>query len=635
MKKILLIFSILCLEIDAFAQVGEFGDFTEQELHLEVVPFEPEAKYLALFESGNSYFAYGGIHTDYFYRYKVLSDEPTGFGDFRFIFYRGDNHFEEISKVKAEVSYLNENSRQHIRLGKEAIKEIDLGGGYFELRIAFPQVKKGSILEFSYKKVSKILSILDGWGFQGEYPSLFSSYRFKAPRFFQYQMIIQGERLAEETKVSERSNSYSWTLRNIPSLPSEPFVGSVIDYQERVDGYLFSSEYYKEAEIESSEIFYASWNQVAKEILLNEGFRSYFYQNWPNSLLSDLEFADTTQEGKAKEIFDYVSTYYNSVDSRWIKPIYKLPRMIELKRGNSFDKNLLLSYLLRMNGIDSHLIMVNERGKGRSQLIEKPYIFQFHSAILKAEIDGKSVFLDASDSIMPFGLVPVRKLVPRGFFIDIENGRLDDLSINHRSGTINQLNFEVNEEGNSFLKTTERYTDFAALKWYENYSGLTQELLIKQDKYKEFELIDIEVLNQIKDKRILTVNYQRPIGTLQDKVIVLEPFANSMFFKNIFTQNERILPVEFDHPIYESFSVKIPIPVGFELEDYPESVSITIPSKGIKFSVQVSLEEKEIKLNSRIELSQSLFPVVEYPDLRFIMESIADKYSQPIILKKK
>jgi hypothetical protein len=134
---------------------------------------------------------------------------------------------------------------------------------------------------------------------------------------------------------------------------------------------------------------------------------------------------------------------------------------------------------------------------------------------------------------------------------------------------------------------------------------------------------------------MLTVNYRKPVRSLEDKIIALEPFTNSIFFKNIFTQNERILPVEFDYPIYETYNVIIPIPTGYELEDYPENGSITIPSKGVKFSFQISTEADEIKINSRIELSQSLFPVAEYSDLKFIMESIADKYSQPIILKKK
>lgn len=52
------------------------------------------------------------------------------------------------------------------------------------------------------------------------------------------------------------------------------------------------------------------------------------------------------------------------------------------------DKNSLLSHLLKLEGIDSYIVMVNERGKGRSTLIEKPYINQFRSSILLAKIEG-------------------------------------------------------------------------------------------------------------------------------------------------------------------------------------------------------------------------------------------------------
>jgi hypothetical protein len=45
-------------------------------------------------------------------------------------------------------------------------------------------------------------------------------------------MIIQGRRLAEAVQSIWRSNSYSWILRDIPSLPIELLVGSSTDYQE-------------------------------------------------------------------------------------------------------------------------------------------------------------------------------------------------------------------------------------------------------------------------------------------------------------------------------------------------------------------------------------------------------------------
>ena len=59
---------------------------------------------------------------------------------------------------------------------------------------------------------------------------------------------------------------------------------------------------------------------------------------------------------------------------------------------------------------------------------------------------------------------------------------------------------------------------------------------------------------------MLIVSYRSPVGLPSDETMHLEPFSNSSFFKNIFTQNDRLLPVEFEFPSYESYNVAISIP---------------------------------------------------------------------------
>ncbi|HCX74738.1 MAG TPA: hypothetical protein DHU93_04295, partial [Algoriphagus sp.] len=105
-----------------------------------------------------------------------------------------------------------------------------------------------------FKKIDHQFGILEGWSFQKKYPALNSKYTFKAPIFFQYQMIMQGKKVAEAAVISEKKNLYSWLRKDVPSLPEEPFVGNLINYQERVDGYLYSSEYVNPDELESSEM---------------------------------------------------------------------------------------------------------------------------------------------------------------------------------------------------------------------------------------------------------------------------------------------------------------------------------------------------------------------------------------------
>ena len=77
------------------------------------------------------------------------------------------------------------------------------------------------------------------------------------------------------------------------------------------------------------------------------------------------------------------------------------------------------------------------------------------------------------------------------------------------------------------------------------------------------------------------------------------------------------------------------IPEGYVLDDYPENQVITIPSKGVKFSYQIDATGQEFKIYTKLEIVNTTFPAAEYSDLKFIMESVASKLSEPVILKKK
>ena len=625
-------FLILLFPLLSHGQVV-FGEYSEEELALELVPFEPEAKQVTLYEEANSYFKINGIYTDYSFRIKVLDDNSEGFGDFRILFYKGDYLTEDITRLKAQVSYLDGAERKIVQLSNKVhIKEVDLGDGMFEFRIVFPNVKKGSILEYTYTKMDRSISLLDGWAFQKNIPALVSKYTFKAPDFYQYQMITQGKVLQEVAQISDRKNTYSWTVKNIHSLPEEPHVGSIMDFQVRVDGYLFTSEYVDEKTVETSDIFYASWNQTANMLLKGTETATYLGGKVAKAKYPEVVFKDSTQKATAIKIFDYVSRNYKAYSSRWLEPYYTVQDFLVKKEGNSFDKNLLLSHLLKLEGIDSYIVMVNERGIGRSTLIEKPYINQFRSSILLTKIDGEEVFLDAADSITPFGLVPMRKFVPRGFFMEENKGRLDNIKVKHRSGIIHLVNLEVDSTQNLQLSHTLRFLDYSAMEVVDMLQNSSYEKSLKEMGIVA-EIIDFNYDNQLKDKRMVTMRYKTAVETSDDFVFV-KPFELSSFANNPFTQDSRILPIEFDFPIFESFNVSFTIPEGYVLDDFPEDQVITIPSKGVKFSFQVDALEKELKVSSKVELINSTFPALEYGDLKFIMESVASKMSEPIILKK-
>ncbi|MDF2156539.1 DUF3857 domain-containing protein [Algoriphagus sp. CAU 1675] len=634
-----ILISLLLLGFPMYVQAQvEFGKYSEEELALEVVPFEPDAKVVTLWEEGNSYFMVTGLHTDFHHRLKILDDNLLEFGDIVINFYRGKTLVEDIVKINAQVSYLENGERKVEKLSKNNIKEINLGGGEFEYRLIFPHVKKGSILEYSYKKIDHQYGILEGWAFQKEIPALYSKYTFKSPSYFIYQMIMQGDRLPEVSDIHEKKRLYSWTLKDVPSLPNEPFVGNLLDYQDRVDGYLFTNEYINPEKIEESEAFYASWNHVANSWMKFDDVKPYYLgpspevRNYPK-----LEFEENTQLAKAKKIYDYVAKNYRaSYSSRYLEPIYPLDEFLEEKKGNSFDKNLLMLNLLKEQGIDSKIVMVNERKIGRTKLIEVPFINQFHSSILSATIDGKEIYLDATDSITPFGLLPVSKLVKRAFFIEKDNGRLEDLNHKHRSGSIFFTSLEKDSLNKPFFKHQVRLTDYNALQAATLLRALkeVEEYLVTEKNIEKESISNVSVNDQLSSNRTLTISFNSEVNTENPEQLVLNPFEFSSFRQNPFTQESRILPIEFDFPFYENMNVSIPFPEGYQLDDYPESQSLTIPSKKVRFSYLTDIRENEIKLNCKIEFLEDYYSVKEYPDMKYLMENVAALLSTPLIFTK-
>ena len=631
-----LVFSILLNPKLSYSQI-EFGQYSEEELSLAQVPFEPDARIVTLWEEANSYFMVTGLHTNYHFRYKVLDDRVENFGNIIIPFYRGKSLVEDVVKVEAQVSSIENGQRISKMLTKENIKEVNIGNGQFEIRLIFPHVKKGSILEYTYKKIDHQYGILEGWSFQGTYPALVSKFTFKAPDFFQYQMIQQGKKVAEVASISPKKNLFSWERRDVPSLPNEPYVGNFINYEERVDGYLYSSEYVNPEKLEESEMVYATWNQLANRWLEMDEVESYVYAD-PETIpeFPKLKLDSLSKLDQAKTIFEYVSNNIELKRSNWLEPYYSIYGLLQKKEGNSIDKNLLLTYLLRRQGIAADMVLINDRFRGRSQLIEVPFINQFQSGIVKAKIEDKDYLLDASDSVTPFGLLAHNKLVERGFILEKDHGRLEELQHQFRSGSIQNINLEWNDSSGFVYKNQIKLFDHEALKFGKLLEGLkADEKVWKKDSRIEYgEIENFSVIDELSSKRSISISFNSKLISEEPNLIVVRPFQFSEYLKNPFTQESRLLPVEYEFPSFENINATITIPEGFVVDDYPETMTLTIPSKKVKFTYQLILGEKELKFSSRTEVSTYTFSASEYQDLKFIMESISVQLNSPVTLRK-
>lgn len=69
------------------------------------------------------------------------------------------------------------------------------------------------------------------------------------------------------------------------------------------------------------------------------------------------------------------------------------------------DINLFLLVIFQEYGIKFNLVLINQKGENRTNLIPCPFLDQFSASLIRAEIDRKMIWLDATDKTLPFGLI--------------------------------------------------------------------------------------------------------------------------------------------------------------------------------------------------------------------------------------
>jgi hypothetical protein len=80
------------------------------------------------------------------------------------------------------------------KLGDKSVFTKDYGHNMKLTKFAFPAIKEGSIIVYSYNLCTNIQINLHLWEFQGKYPCLWSEYSASIPEMFIY-VNVEGKTL--------------------------------------------------------------------------------------------------------------------------------------------------------------------------------------------------------------------------------------------------------------------------------------------------------------------------------------------------------------------------------------------------------------------------------------------------------
>ncbi len=640
MNRALFFLTFVLLSFSALAQTAKMGQANQIEIYLNEVPFEPDAPAVILMTQGESKFFGSVFETTYFVRMKILAEAGKQYADVRIRYYVGDKRYEEISGVKAQtVNYVRGVKTEEIKVEKEGIFDVAMDNGYQEMRITFPNIQVGSIIEYTYKKTDKNITFIDGWTFQQSIPTLFSKYQITMTPYLQYRTIGQGSNYANKVEKTDSNGTYSWTLRDQYSIKEEPFMKNFRDYVDRIEFQLTQYQTRSATAGVEWEKVLNTWEALGDDMITYYSDKGFYRSNPIEKEALNIDLSGGSQKEQAAKAYYYLRDNYLIKGDDWIYPKQSLNQLLKSKVGSPVELMLTLMGILKSMGIKCDPVLIGSKGHGRSELVEYPFLNQFDEILLLTELDGSLQFLDVSDRMAPFGYVDLDKHVSGGLYLQKKQSKLIPIDIRHNSNTVHFNQVSLNEDGqlqmqSSFRNYFYKGLDLAHLIDSKERKSEPLDKIFKEEDHAEFS--NFKVDDALREKNYYTLNYEVTYPkTANSNLLSFRPLKFSSFSENPFSEEYRVFPVDFEYAFSETYNTNVMIPEGYEVDDYPLQESFTIDGGYVTFMYSPTMMDNMLKITARFEVKIPLIPAYQYENLKFFMESVASKLSEPVILKKK
>ncbi|GAB2990490.1 hypothetical protein GCM10027284_03880 [Cyclobacterium sediminis] len=624
-----------------FSQEMRFGKYSDAEFIYNEVAFEPEADAVVLQESSYNMFQGVVLESKIHRRIKVLKESGKEQANVTLKYYKGNDKIQDIYKLKAQTVNLVNKEIQIEKLSKSDFYEVDAGNGWMEIRFTFPQVQVGSIIDFTYVKADKSILSIDGWVFQNEIPTLKSIYDITFPDFIWYKSLKQGIKTISHDFKTKTKGNFRWELDSLKGFTAEPYMAHFQDYLEKVsfqlEGYEFRQQDSFGTDLNQYKSLFDTWQDLTDFFADRLEFKSYMSPKKKTREITGLDTEGTDTLQLAKDIYKHVSNEYNYSGFSAIAPSKNFSETIASKNGNRAEINLSLLAHLRNHGIIAYPVLISSKGNGRSDLVPFPFVDQFNQLIVVTSIANKVYYLDATDSSIPFGYLPSQFLVNQGFLMLEENSGLIDIQSHHSSGYYVFDNILIEDESSLKRETAVKAMGFDGVyntglfKAENSSSAALKEKLIT---YQQENLNPVFTFEENPKSNFTIIKYTTTKDLDESQNLYVNPFQLLRWEPNPFVRSTRTFPIDFDYLFTDRYGAKIEIPDGYTLDDYPEDVSMTLPSGAMSFSFKVNIINGTAIINSIISVSNPLIGPQEYPDLKYLIDIISSKFKEPLVFVK-
>lgn len=613
---------LLCLLLLSYFSVSakkdpiKFGKIEISELEMNVYEKDSSASAVILCDYG--YFDATKYEFRRLVRIKILKKEGYKWAD---------NVFPTSAKTNIRgITYNIENGEiTKDKLSNKSIFSDRITGGYYNMRVAMPNVKVGSVIDIEFSH----FGIPDEWEFQKSIPVIHSELIVESSTYFDYKKSFFGyESLALTTDGH-------WIGENMPAFKPEPYINSSKNYVTKIEFNISNisipGQFYKSIR---------SWEDISKILYDSENFGLAIKNSrYLKTLAESIKSQELPELETIKSAFEEIKLIKWNENNRLSTSALNLKKVYEEKIGNSADINLALLQLLKLLDFNAEPVVLSTRENGILSP-SGPNINKLNYVIVCVKLGEENLLLDATEEYLPFDILPKRCFNMGGQLITKTHTEYVPIKATKKDKQLTSYNLNLEDNLNLTGQIQRRSYEYSAYKLRNHFHSFNSEEEFLNEMTNNISGLKIQKssFTNIDDLNLpVTEKYEVKIANQITQIgneYYLNPMLCEQMKENPFKIDERIYPVDYAYQQNKTLLINIILPEDYDVVELPKPVKMKLGENDGTFTYHITNKNNLLSLRFTYSINKDVFLPLEYLNLKEFYNQIIAKQAQPVILKR-
>jgi len=639
------------------AQDFAFGSLTPEDIKLAKNDLDSFSNAAVLNEYGKAYMLYNDTRgytelvVDYHVRIKLFNRDGYRYADIALPAYRDESgeRMDVLSEIKAVTINIVDGRVVSIPLDKARVYKENVSKYLTHTKFTFPDLQDGSIIEYSYRLVSPHIFNFKTWYLQDDIPKINSLFEAIIPGMYTYNVILRGPYplTTQDAKLDRGAfriagrdidcSHMTYGMRHIPAFVAEDYMTAASNFKSAI--YFELSDMYRlnGANMKITK----EWRDVDRELVTDASFGGQMKRdNVFKSLLPGILKDAPDDLGKAKALYHYIQQHI-----KWNRYLGKysengIKDALEHRSGNVGDINLALIAGLSAAGLDAEAVILSTRDNGVVNDIH-PVLSDFNYVVAKVNIGDGYHLLDATDPLLPFGLLPLHCINGKARVVNLKKPSYwIEPTSSQKSTTQYTLTAELLPDGTlkgQLATQSQGYAAHRKRRELAGYNTIEEYIEHVDEQAAGFDILSGEIHGREDLDVPLVEHYEvemKLYDSLAAEAVFFNPFFVNRVGKNPFNLDERTYPVDMGAAREDRVVMTIKLPDGYLLESKPDDCNLALENKGGRYLTKTQLVGNTFSFSQLLALNHATYPPESYFALKELFSRIIQQEKIDVVFRK-